>query len=64
MIATDLRKYVPARLLAALERLYMENPGAMAQFEEMISEPPHTLSLTLHFSDHRLAYSERRETAK
>jgi hypothetical protein len=55
---------VPARVLATLDRLYGQNPDAMAAFFAWLDAPGHTKIVSLHFQQGRLQYVRREETAK
>lgn len=55
---------LPTGMLSALERLYRENPVAVERFFLAIQKPEHTMSVGLHFANHRLQYAEFRSTAK
>lgn len=54
----------PLGMLRDLQRLYDENPVAIEAFASAIANPSHSLILSMHFNNGRLAFVERREVAK
>lgn len=64
MIARRPVASVPDDLLATLQRLYDEQPTAMAAFMAWVREPGHTSTVTLVFRDGTLQRCERAQTAK
>lgn len=50
--------------LAILDRLYREEPVAMAAFFAWVREPGHTSTVSLFFRDGQLHRCERSQTAK
>lgn len=58
------RAPIPQRVLATLDRLYEQQPGAMTAFFAWLDTPGHTKIVSLHFDQGRLQYVRREETAK